>query len=591
MNTTKKSSVKKLLIALFAIMLIAALAVFASASNAYVLLEDTPLTVSYSSEAAQTITISFTPSQTGFYGMTSNRELGHNTYLRIYNSKNQLVFITVFDDMSMQEAFNHPYLLAGETYRLQFQKGSFDSGDSIVLLMFKESNLGGKCGPSVYWTINDDAVLTISGIGRMFNYNGKDQSMEAIPWRVYFSQIKKIVIKDGVTSVGDFAFFFDKIYIKDGDQPIKTTLEVSLPHSLESIGSVAFAYCEGLSAISIPKSVYSIGAGAFEYTALQSIRIDNPKCVFHKTVVMYDDGGIDTFEAGAITLGNNIPIYGYAGSTSEAYAAEYGRQFIPLGNNPWSSITDQIFGISVDYINSDLPAGTTLSVEEIDIPESTVPVSCNKIFGWNIKPLSNGTAVQPLGSVILSLPLTGEFDTDRLLAYHITDQGNLEFLNNTVIGNGTCLFGIDSFSSFFLVETSELHEHEYQSITTINPTCKNPGEETYSCICGDIYTEDLPIDPGAHVFKTTVVAPSCLDDGYTSHTCTLCRYGYADNEVPALGHAALDENGDCPRCHRHIQDMPQPEPSEEEQPSPKLNFFQRIIQWFKDLFAKLFKKK
>ena len=37
--------------------------------------------------------------------------------------------------------------------------------------------------------------------------------------------------------------------------------------------------------------------------------------------------------------------------------------------------------------------------------------------------------------------------------------------------------------------------------------------------------------------------------------------------------------------------MPQPEPSEEEQPSPKLNFFQRIIQWFKDLFAKLFKKK
>ena len=46
----------------------------------------------------------------------------------------------------------------------------------------------------------------------------------------------------------------------------------------------------------------------------------------------------------------------------------------------------------------------------------------------------------------------------------------------------------------------------------------------------------LPIDPDAHVLEVTVTPPTCVDDGYTTHACTLCRYGYSDEIVDALGH-------------------------------------------------------
>ena len=38
-----------------------------------------------------------------------------------------------------------------------------------------------------------------------------------------------------------------------------------------------------------------------------------------------------------------------------------------------------------------------------------------------------------------------------------------------------------------------------------------------------------------HKYKTTVVKPTCTEDGYTLHTCS-CGDSYKDNEVPATGH-------------------------------------------------------
>ena len=82
---------------------------------------------------------------------------------------------------------------------------------------------------------------------------------------------------------------------------------------------------------------------------------------------------------------------------------------------------------------------------------------------------------------------------------------------------------------------------------------------TYTCACGNSYTEDIAVDPNAH--------------------------------------GTLNENGDCPRCGKHVKDVEKPteKPTEkpdnkpaDEQPPENLNFFQRIIQWFRNLFAKLF---
>ena len=49
-----------------------------------------------------------------------------------------------------------------------------------------------------------------------------------------------------------------------------------------------------------------------------------------------------------------------------------------------------------------------------------------------------------------------------------------------------------------------------------------------------------------HNYTENVVAPGCLTDGYTTHTCTICKTSYVDSEVPALGH--VEENGVCANC-------------------------------------------
>ena len=53
----------------------------------------------------------------------------------------------------------------------------------------------------IEWTLSDDGTLTISGTGDMPNY-----SPAVAPWYSRREEIKKVVIKDGVTNVGEAAF-------------------------------------------------------------------------------------------------------------------------------------------------------------------------------------------------------------------------------------------------------------------------------------------------------------------------------------------------------------------------------------------------
>lgn len=123
--------------------------------------------------------------------------------------------------------------------------------------------LSGKCGKNVSYSISDDGVLTISGTGAMnnFTYEGDDSS--DCPWHGVRYALKKIVVKDGVTSIGSCAFSFDA-YVTD----------VTLPSSLKTIGRSAFLGCHGLTSVVIPEGVTSIGAYAFwRCTSLQTITV------------------------------------------------------------------------------------------------------------------------------------------------------------------------------------------------------------------------------------------------------------------------------------------------------------------------------
>ncbi len=114
-------------------------------------------------------------------------------------------------------------------------------------------DLSGACGvngDNVTFTYNEKTMcLTISGTGDMANYAGGDT-----PWYDVINYIDTVVIEDGVTGIGDYAFC-------EG----YSMTSVTLPDSVTKIGAAAFSECYSLMGISIPESVVFIDSSAFSY--------------------------------------------------------------------------------------------------------------------------------------------------------------------------------------------------------------------------------------------------------------------------------------------------------------------------------------
>ena len=122
----------------------------------------------------------------------------------------------------------------------------------------------GTCGDNLTWVL-ENGVLTISGTGNMDNYIS--------PWGIY--GIHKIVIENGVTSIGANAFqFCDLTELSIGNSV--TTIgdsafyecwllrELTIPASVTTIGDSAFEGCTSLTQLTIPDGVTTIGDSAFE---------------------------------------------------------------------------------------------------------------------------------------------------------------------------------------------------------------------------------------------------------------------------------------------------------------------------------------
>ena len=76
------------------------------------------------------------------------------------------------------------------------------------------------------------------------------------------------------------------------------------------------------------------------------------------------------------------------------------------------------------------------------------------------------------------------------------------------------------------------HSHEVTGSKTA--TCTEDGYVTYTCRCGDTYTDVLPAT--GHSYETVVTEPTCTENGYTTYTCH-CGDTYTDDYVDALGHS------------------------------------------------------
>lgn len=111
-----------------------------------------------------------------------------------------------------------------------------------------EEDTSGTCGDNLTWTLAD-GVLTISGSGAMENY-----WYDTSPFPFEKSDIKTIVIYEGVTSIGNFVF-----------SSFKGLTGITIPASVTSIGEYAFSWCSSLEEVTILGSMTSIGFRAFNY--------------------------------------------------------------------------------------------------------------------------------------------------------------------------------------------------------------------------------------------------------------------------------------------------------------------------------------
>ena len=119
---------------------------------------------------------------------------------------------------------------------------------------------------SVTWSYDaDTTTLTISGKGAMAEF-GTSSSTRA-PWYSYRKTATKIVVENGVTSVGAHAFY-----------ALTKLTSVTLPDTLKTIGYRSFRNCTGLSSIEIPNSVTEIAAAAFyNWDATKTIKFNRDK--------------------------------------------------------------------------------------------------------------------------------------------------------------------------------------------------------------------------------------------------------------------------------------------------------------------------
>ncbi len=88
-----------------------------------------------------------------------------------------------------------------------------------------------------------------------------------------------------------------------------------------------------------------------------------------------------------------------------------------------------------------------------------------------------------------------------------------------------------------------VHEHEYVAEVTKPSTCGAAGEKTYTCECGDTYTEVIPAT-GNHTYVAEVTTEAnCVLPGVMTYTCSVCGDTYTE-VIPATGEHTF-EGGNC----------------------------------------------
>ena len=443
----------------------------------------------------------------------------------------------------------------------------------------------GTCGENVTWSYNTSTqTLTISGAGPMKGYN----SYGSEPWNEYRDSIKKVVVSNGVTKIGNFAFYC-----------CKNLVTATLPNSIIIIGDCAFSGCVSLSSFTIPNGVKYIGVRAFaNCDSLTSIVIPD-------SVLQFGEGGAnptsntfrDCDNLTSVTIGKGLEVIGpYAFSSCDKLTnvvisegtteiSEYAfADCISLKTVYLPKSLTKIYGYAFDGCSKIVEvnyAGTeeqwrTVSVHQyINSKGNQYLINAKINYNYCVHSYV-GTVITPAthlneGLRKYTCTLCGDYYTRTIskISKHTylkyvapptcTEQGYTtytcecgdSYVDDYVDATGhsytseittsathlteglmtyTCVCG-DTYTEVI----EKIEEHIYDVVVTA-PTCTEQGYTTYTCVCGDTYVSDY-VDATGHDYKATVTRPTCTEKGYTTNVCSSCGDSYIDNYKGATGHS------------------------------------------------------
>lgn len=234
------------------------------------------------------------------------------------------------------------------------------TGDASYTVVWTTELASGTSGSGVKWTLYTNGLLRLYGTGAPQLYNKNDYTGN--PIYKYRTQITKVVVEEGVTSVPSYFFY------KDYD----AITSVTLADSVTTIGNYAFYSCGALNSINLPDGLTTIGNYAFYICPITSIVIPGSVTTF----------GTNAFQMCrslvSVTLGNGLtalPYYCFAECAAlESITIPASITEIPEGGfNKCTSLSSVTFNGAIAKISTAAFASTAITT--ITIPASVTIIS------------------------------------------------------------------------------------------------------------------------------------------------------------------------------------------------------------------------
>ena len=371
-------------------------------------------------------------------------------------------------------------------------------------------------GSNLTWTLDSEGVLTISGSGDMHDY------VYSSPWHENGNQIRSVLMENGVTGIGNFAFF----------ECISLT-SMTIPDSVTCIGNCAFKDCSSLASVTIPDSVASIGVYAFcGCTSLKSVTIPDSVTSIGDyafgfctslTGIWVDGGSSHYFSDASGVLFNKDKTV-----LAQCPGAFSGSYVIPDGV---TSINDAAFVNCTSLTSVTIPDGVTnigyevfagcTSLANMVLPNGVTRIGA-EAFEWCTS-MKNITI--PDG--VMSIGYDAFLNCKSLTNVYFT--GTEEAWNGITIDGGN-----DALKNANIHYNYVSHTHSYKDIVTA-PTCTEKGYTTHTCSCGDSYV-DTYVDALGHDWDSGTVTkePTATETGIRTYTCTRCSATKTET-IPATG--------------------------------------------------------